>query len=161
MSGLDIRCINLQSYPTQEVYICLHQADGYRRVIPLYRILSYDKLIKLDILFRECRIKGDEWLEEIGVTEEEILSLYFDSPEGKAELLFNELVESGLIPKPRDGCITINSNGKTYKIDIESLKLFIDGNESCFQCEEDLPHFDKLISLCLTILHNPEKLERR
>ncbi len=161
MTDLDIKCINLQSYPTQEAYICLMQTDGYRRVIPLYRLLSPEKLTKLDILFRECRIKGDEWLSEIDLSEEEILSLYFDSPEGKAETLFIELVNAGLLPKPENGFITLNSDSKTYKIEIETLKLFIDGKESCFQCENELPHFDRLISLCLTILHDPKKLERR
>lgn len=156
---MEVRCINIT--PTEEVYVCIQEVEGYRRVIPLYKLLSQDKLMKLNVLFKDLRIKGNEWMNAIGVSEEEILSLYFSSPEGKAEKLFMELVESGVIPKPKDNFIVIRSGGKTYKIEVDTLKLFINGEESCFQCDEDLPHFDKLISLCLTIIHNPEKLERR
>ena len=156
---MEIRCINIPGKPTEETYICVHKADGYNRVIPLYKIVSPDKLTELDILFRDHRIKGDEWLKVIGLSEEEILSRYFSLPEGKAELLFMELVNSNLLPKPKDGYITIESGGKTYKIEIETLRLFVNGKESCFQCDEDLPHFDRLIALCLTVIHNPSKLE--
>ena len=158
---MEIRCVNLRGYPTEEVYICLQETDDYKRIIPLYKLLNRDKLVKLDILFRDCRIKGDEWLDLIGITEDEILSLYFASPEGKAELLFRELVDIGLLPRPENGYITLKSKGKIYRVEIETLKLFINGKEGCFQCDEDLPHFDRLIALCLTIIHNPEKLEVR
>jgi len=158
---LEIRCINLPGRPTEEVYVCVQDAGGYKRVIPLYKLLSTDKLMKLNLLFKDLKIKGNEWMDEIGVREDEILSLYFSSPEGRAEKLFLELVESGIIPKPKDNLIVIESSGKKYKIEVDTLRLFIDDQESCFQCDEDLPHFDKLIALCLTIIHNPEKLERR
>ncbi len=157
---MEIKCVNIPGRPTEETYVCIHKADGYNRIIPLYKIVSLEKLIELDLLFRDHKIKGDEWLDVIGFSEEELLSKYFSTPEGRAELLFIELVNSKLLPKPENGYITIKSKNKIYKIEIETLKFYIDGEERCFQCKEELPHFDKIISLCLTILHSPEKLER-
>ncbi len=158
---MEIKCVNIPGKPTQEVYVCVQEVDEYKRIIPLYKIVEPNKLIKLDILLRDHRIKGKEWLDVLELSEEELLSRYFSTPEGKAELLFGELIDSELIPKPKNGYITINKGNKTYKIEIETLKLYINGEERCFQCKEDIPHFDKLIALCLTILHNPEKLEVR
>ncbi len=158
---MEVKCVNLPGRPTYETYICVQEVDGYKRVIPLYKLVDPDRLARLDYLFRECRIKGDEWLEVLGVSEEEILEAYFSTPEGKAEKLFRHLLNLGVIPRPRDGIIRIESAGKLYEIDTETLRIFVNGKEGCFQCKEDLPHFDKLIALCLTVIHHPERLERR
>lgn len=158
---MELKCINIPGKPTQEVYVCVQEVDEYKRIIPLYKIVEPSKLTKLDILLRDHRIRGNEWLNVIGLSEEEILSRYFETPEGSAELLFRELVDSELIPKPKNGYIAIKKGNKIYEIEIETLKLYVNGEERCFQCKDELPHFDRIIALCLTIIHNPEKLEIR
>ena len=85
---MEIKCVNIPGKPTQEVYVCVQEVDEYKRIIPLYKIVEPNKLIKLDILLRDHRIKGKEWLDVLELSEEELLSRYFSTPEGKAELLF-------------------------------------------------------------------------
>ena len=157
---IEIECINIKGTPTEEVYICKTKADGYTRVIPLFKLIERDKLIKLDVLFRDCRIKNN-WLEIIGLDEEEILKRYFESEEGRAEKLFIELINTGVIPKPINGRISFISRGIRYEIDIDEEKLFVNGKERCFTCKQEMPKFDRIISLYFTILNSPKNLDLR
>ncbi|RLI80011.1 hypothetical protein DRP05_02195 [Archaeoglobales archaeon] len=160
MVEIEIECINIKGFPTEEVYVCKIQAEGYTRIIPLYRLIERDRLIKLDILFRDCRVR-DDWLKIIGLNEQEILKKYFESEEGRAEKLFIDLVNAGVIPKPVNGKITFESRGIRYEIDVNEEKLFVNGKERCFTCKEDLPKFDRIISLYFTLIHSPENLRMR
>ena len=160
MVEIEIECINIKGFPTEEVYICKTNAEGYTRVISIYKLIERDKLIKLDILFKECRVK-DDWLKLIGLNEQEILKRYFESEEGKAEKLFIELVNARVIPKPVNGKITFELKGVRCEIDVEEEKLLVNGEERCFTCKENLPKFDRIISLYFTLIHSPENLKRR
>ena len=93
--------------------------------------------------------------------EEEILKRYFESEEGRAEKLFIELINAGVIPKPINGRISFISRGIRYEIDIDEEKLFVNGKERCFTCKQEMPKFDRIISLYFTILNSPKNLDLR